>query len=80
MVEMKKGTSIIGVRSEVLHARVSAFVAAAKDENVTRSSVVRIAVREYLDRMEAAQKANTSDPPQRRGQRRGAGPADRISA
>lgn len=50
---MKKGDSIIGVRSETLHARITNYVGAVSDDNVTKSSVVRAALKEYLDRKEA---------------------------
>lgn len=59
-IRVKKGASIIGVRSESLHKRVQAYVDAAKDENVTMSSVVRDAIREKIERLEAEKAANAS--------------------
>lgn len=50
---VKKGAPIIGVRSESLHKRVKDYVDALNDENVTMSSVVRQAVKEKIERLEA---------------------------
>lgn len=52
---MKKGSSIIGVRSESLHDRITKYVQESDDENVTMSSIVRDALREKMDRLEKAQ-------------------------
>jgi DNA recombination-dependent growth factor C len=59
---MKKGSSIIGVRSASLHGRVAAYVAEVNDENITMSSVVRDAIKEKIERLEAEAATGKKQP------------------